>query len=36
MECKLKDYQIEQKKTQIENLKLIDQFYAMQIRRLPS
>jgi hypothetical protein len=35
MECKLEDYQIEQKKTQIANLKLIDQFYARQIRRLP-
>jgi hypothetical protein len=28
MRGKLEDYQVEQKKTQIANLKLIDQFYA--------
>jgi hypothetical protein len=36
MQGKLEDYPVEQKKTQIANLKLTDQFYGMQITRLPN
>jgi hypothetical protein len=34
MEGKLEDYQFEQKKTQISNLKLTNHFYDRKIRRL--